>query len=166
MAVFTSLTFAFKELLASAKLQQLADNTQYLKDAIEAAPATVTNQGVATQAGAAGADVIYTSADAVLPAGTWLVQGGGSIIGSGADWAAVGLFNQTGGADVANSRGSAGVVSATQGLGLLTRPVVMTVGVTTTLRVKAFRNGGTAVTFNGTGVAGAPAGWINAVRLA
>jgi hypothetical protein len=166
MAVFTSITFAFKELLTSAKMQQLADNTQYLKDAIEAAPATVVNQGVANQAGAAGADVIYTSADVVIPAGTWLVQAGGTIIGSGADWAAVGVFNQTAGADVANSRGAGGVVSATQGLSLVTRPVVMTVGANTTLRVKAFRNGGTAVTFNGTGVAGAPAGWVNAVRLA
>ncbi|MGN8245298.1 hypothetical protein ACTHAM_002417 [Cellulomonas soli] len=118
------------------------------------------------QTGAVSADVVHADVEVVLTAGTWLVQGGATLInGTAADWACAGLWNQTSGAEVADSRGAGGVTSTTIGIPADTRPVVLTVVANTAIRVKAYRNGGSSLKFNGTGVAGAPAAWLTATRL-
>lgn len=128
--------------------------------------AVVSDRSSLDQSGAVGADVVHTDVEVVLTAGTWLVQGGATLInGTSADWACSGLYNQTAATDVADSRGSGGVTSTTIGIPADTRPVVLTVAAPTAIRVKAYRNGGTSIRFNGSGVAGAPAAWLTATRL-
>lgn len=128
----------------------------------------VAAKSTSDQTGATGADVVCTTCQVALTAGTWQVQGGASLINTAmADWTAAALYNQTTLADVADSIGSAGVTSTTQGLAFVTRPVVLTVTTTTNIRVKGLRAaGGSGVKFNASFTpAGTPSAWITAVRL-
>lgn len=75
---------------------------------VEAAPTSITVAGTAAEVGtASNSPTIYSHADLVLPAGTWLVQGYAALmIAVNDDGVGLGLFDVTANADVPSSFGA------------------------------------------------------------
>jgi hypothetical protein len=108
----------------------------------------VSATGTVNQLGAANSDFVYSSATITLDPGVWLVQGQASIFVTTAspDDVGAGLYNNTLGAEIANSRGPC--VTANSGLAqeVMTRLVKITATSSTNIRVLCARSGVNAST--------------------
>lgn len=160
--------WAYQEVVSSTKLNLMVANTVDHEARLVAIGTTLTATDATGQTGTAGADFVYATCQITLTDGTWQVQGGASVNTNVNDNAAASLYDQTAGADVANSKGSAAGVPSTLGIGaaIVSRPTVITVTGSKVIRVKCSRNGaGTVLTATTGFMAGAPAAWLNAVRV-
>jgi hypothetical protein len=124
----------------------------------------VTASDTTTQTGAFGSDFVYATATITLTPGVWLVQGTALVLNTvTSDGASVGLWNNTTGAEVANSRGPAGTVTTGQALQLTSRLVQMSVSASTNVRVLCTRNGGSTISCVASSGAPAAALWAQKV---
>lgn len=120
------------------------------------------------QTSAAGADMIYTSATLVLTPGTWQIIAGASVANTGAaDYAAVSVYDFTNSADITDSRGVATLNqnSLAAIIGMVSRPVVVTITATTSYRVKVIRNSASPSALRVAAAVNCPAVYLDAVRL-
>lgn len=140
--------FVAGETLTATNLNASFDAITARVAALEAPPATVTAHGRAPQPGTLATDTIYTHADLALTPGSWLVVGNAILSTSYADLDGLGLYDATAHADVPDSIRDAHVVAAGTGQssGFSTTQIV-TVTVPTTLQLKAFRHGSSAISF-------------------
>lgn len=103
-------------------------------------------------------DLVYDAIQVNLTPGTWLIEGEASIITTDVpDGVALGLYNATIGADIPNSRGGIGTTGVDSGAGAsriqvralapLHTSKVLAVAASTTVRLKAFRNGASTLQF-------------------
>lgn len=121
-------------------------------------------QSTTTQTGAANSDFTYATAEITLTPGTWLVSAGATMTNTVVDdGTSVALWNQTLGVEIANSTGPAGSTGTAYLTSLVARDTVISVTTNTIIRVRCKRNG--ASTIRARSEAGAPAAYLNAVRL-
>lgn len=164
---FTSVTWAYQEVISSSKLNLMAASIDDLDARVGGGAGTSqSSQSNTTQTGAPSADMTYNAATVTVPAGTWMLTAQLTLRTTTAvDSVCCGIYNFTTSTEVANSRGAAGVpVSNTTQIGCHSRQnVIVTVAAPTVFRPLACRNGGT--TLQAESVAGSPAGAITAVRL-
>lgn len=147
---------------------------------LEEVPSYLVSTSNVAQTGAANTDFVYNTMEVTLQPGTWLVESNAVLLTAGAsDLVQLGLWNQTTSSDVPNSRGAAAQSAALNGGTVcgtmqycLAAPgsasAVITVTVPTTIRAKAFRNGGSTLTVGpppGVGIVLAPLNRISALRL-
>jgi hypothetical protein len=120
-------------------------------DAVPPDVTVVDTSSGAIQVGAPGQDVVYESAELLLSAGTWHVFGYASIQTTAADdEVTLGLFDVTSNADIPKSTGA--ISSVQMGISsAFTTSRVITVATETAIRMKAFRNGVSGVTFGHNG---------------
>lgn len=124
----------------------------------------VTASDTTTQTGAANSNFVYATATITITPGLWLVQGSATLINTvTADSAAVGLWNNSGGAEVANSRGPSSTTQTTLSPQLMSRVVQMSVSANTDIRVLCTRNG--ASTIRAGSASGAPAAALWAQKV-
>lgn len=162
---YTAVSWAYQEVVSSTKLNAMAANDADANTRLGYIGAVQSAQDTTAQNGAVSSVVIYATATLTLPAGTWLVQGGAGVINlTTGDYGAVGLYNVTAAAVVANSISAEATIGTTAQVAFTTRPVVLVLAASTQLRVYAKPNGASALRFfaNTTG----PVAWLNAVRLA
>lgn len=129
---------------------------------------TLVGSGTATSTGALGTDIIYTPASITLTPGTWQLQAAATITSTDVtDSVSCSIHNTTTSAEVANARGLtalATVGGAPQNC--LSRPVVVTVAVSTTFSPRAVRNGASTPRVITASATLGPAAYITATRLA
>lgn len=152
--------FSPGNVLTAAQMNDIGGNLNELRNT----PTALSAQDTTTQTGTLGNDFTYTTAEITLTPGTWMVQGQASLINTvTADSTSASLWNQTTGAEVANSTGARATTSTTMENNLVTRLTLITVTVNTAIRVRCKRNGGS--TIRAASTAGAPAACLNAYRL-
>lgn len=122
--------------------------------ALESAPQVVTvveaSSGIG-QTGVYAQDLVYVAADLALPPGTWHVFGSASLYETGVDdEVALGLYDATHNVDLAGSTGAVAQVKVGFPTAFTTSRVIIVTS-PTTVRLKAFRNGGSTVNFGNFG---------------
>ena len=144
----------------------------------EAAPTHLVSTGNEVQTGAYSADLVYEGMEVTLQPGTWLVDATATLSSSvQSDAVQLGLWDQTNAVDVPDSRGASATSAALNGgdfcgagsclLTPTSASAVITVAASTTVRVKAFRNGSSTLTVGppNTAIVLAPLNRISALRL-
>jgi len=118
--------------------------------------------------GATGADLWVAAASVTLAPGTWLVQAAMTVKNNTvSDSAAASIRNFTASTEVANSRGAADMTNTgTTVTSLISQLIPITVTTSTVFCPMAHPNGGTILATTITNTAGAPTGWITALRIA
>ncbi|MFO0755802.1 MAG: hypothetical protein U0359_04895 [Byssovorax sp.] len=142
--------FQSGEVLKAADLEADFKNVDDRLGALEAPPPpeVVTAGGIAGKDGVFATDTVYDGAELTLAAGTWLVTGYATLqIAVNADGVGLGLYDQTHGQDIAGSAGPIYTLSPQTLNGGFETSHVITLASTTTLRLKAFRNGASTVSF-------------------
>lgn len=156
---------------ADSSVQQNFEGIQsYLNRLQPVAPISTVNVSSTTGQGpgGAGTDVVYTQITATLTTGTWLVYGQATLIGGGAlDGMQLRLYNNTAGADIADSSSPVAYGTATgEAFAFSTVAVVPVTGSSMDVRLKACRNGGStvAIGYGGGSLTGEQR--ITAIRIA
>jgi hypothetical protein len=124
--------------------------------------------GTTAQTGSFNADMTYDAASITLSTnGRYLIYASVSITNSVSDQHALGIWNNTSSALVANSVGTAVQSDATDRRILVSRPVVVTVSSSTVFRPRVQRNGGSTITVPAisAGLASSSSGWIAALLI-
>lgn len=143
------------------------DGTRLIVHGPGSSPTRLNVEAYVNQTGPAGADWVYAHAVLTIPAsGWWMVTAGATLQTNTYDAQSVGVWI-TGYGEASYGRGKIvvqGVPPAAAGVE--SRPVVSYFLATQQLQVMVCRNGGsTASVLGAGGVAGAPGGWLDAVRL-
>lgn len=153
-------TFTAGQTLTAASMNAISGNLTELRNT----PSSLNAQSNDTETGGGSADFTYSAAEVTLTPGTWIVQGGASVImASGTDTVSVSLWNQTTGAEVSNSIGAKALSSTTSDVSMFSRLTLITVTSSTAIRVRIRRNGTSTV--RASSAAGAPAAFLNAYRV-
>jgi hypothetical protein len=138
-------------------------------NSLVAPPNWITSESPVVEKGsAAGMDLVYQSASVTLTPGTWLVQGSATLFSIGpSDGVELSLWDDTNSVEVRFSRSPLGVSlgsgtsMACDGVTTFCVPVpmetsaVMVVTATTTVKLKAYRNGGSTIQVGDSGATSA-----------
>lgn len=121
-------------------------------------------RGSTQKVGVAGGNVIYDYASITLQPGRYLIRAAITCAINTADAAACAIWNQTSGAEVANSRGAADTCPTAGYATSVDTEVEVTITTATQFCPLGCRHGGSVLTV-GTGAAGSIGGQISAIRL-
>jgi hypothetical protein len=104
------------------------------------------------QDGTLSTDLVYTSADLLLPVGTWLVFGQASVqTTNNPDEVMLGIWDSTHSTDIPNSNSAVVVTPAVGSPVAVSTSVLVTVSAAETLQLKVFRNGSSTPHFGNNG---------------
>jgi hypothetical protein len=119
---------------------------------LEQAPTVLESASDTDLAGAMSTNTLYTPVSLTLTPGTWLVQAFATLSSTmNSDQKALGLYNETAGADVPNSRSGIGTATMGDSESYTTSKVIVVVA-DTVIRMKAFRQGASIVNFGSAAV--------------
>ena len=142
-------TFTSGETLTAADLNANFTALDGRVTTLEAAPPILSLGSAAGEAGVTSTDTVYTHADLQVAAGTWLVFGNAVLEESFPDDCALGLYDVTAGATIPGSVGAPQAVQAGTAAQVgFTMSHVVTLAAPTTLRLVAWRNGASIVSFS------------------
>lgn len=115
---------------------------------------------------ALGANLVYTAVEITITAGTWLVFAQATLSSQAAiDGKAIGIYNQTAGAYIANTTSPALDATVVNGFQAFFTYAVVSVTADTKLRIIAFRNGASQISVGYTGGGISPTQRITAIKI-